>query len=139
MCTKTCPCDSQIPYNQCCEPIHHRHASATHPEQLMRSRYSAYVLGLVNFIVQSYHSSTRPYQQYDDIKQSTGEQWIKLEIQSSSVTENGEQGFVEFKAYYIDDGTAHCLHEISRFVREEKECEMCWFYVDGEYPDHNAA
>ncbi len=43
--TPHCPCDSGTPYNQCCQPLHEG-VAATTAEALMRSRYSAYVLGI---------------------------------------------------------------------------------------------
>lgn len=134
MTPKSCPCNSQRFYHLCCEPIHHHHASAAHPEQLMRSRYSAYALGLVDFIIQTYHPSTQPERYRDDIAKTTGNHWKKLQIVSSSIDENTQEGFVEFKADYIEEGTSLCLHERSRFIREKIQDEARWYYIDGQYP-----
>ncbi|MEZ8142161.1 hypothetical protein A1OO_19525 [Enterovibrio norvegicus FF-33] len=129
-----CPCGSQQPYNQCCEPIHHQHSNADHPEKLMRARYSAHVVGLVDFVVATYHASCHAEEHREAIAKSVKSRWQMLQVLSSSVDDGGKQGFVEFKAHYAEDGTPYCLHEKSRFVTEEKNGETLWFYIDGEYP-----
>lgn len=134
MSTQLCPCDNQTPYHQCCELVHLNHASALSPEKLMRSRYSAYVLGLVDFIIKSYHPSTSPECHRDAIAQTAENHWENLQILSHSIEENGKEGFVEFKAHYLENGHLCCLHEISRFVCEENNGEMLWYYLNGQYP-----
>ena len=54
-----CPCGSNNTYPQCCEPAHLNHSSVETPEQLMRSRYSAHVLGLVDYVIATYHPSCK--------------------------------------------------------------------------------
>lgn len=100
----------------------------------MRARYSAYVLGLVDFIVKTYHPSCNAQLHRDEILQSIKNQWVKLEIISRSVNKNGQEGYVEFKAHYLEKGKIHCLHEKSRFVAKEEEGKKHWYYIDGEYP-----
>ena len=85
----------------------------------MRSRYSAYVLKLSDYLRETWHPSTRPA----DLDISSDETpWQRLLIVSSS--EGISEGVVEFAAFYQGGQ----LHERSRFVREGG----CWFYVDGE-------
>ncbi|HWS26863.1 MAG TPA: YchJ family metal-binding protein, partial [Xanthomonadales bacterium] len=54
-----CPCGSQLPYRDCCG---HYHAGVAAPDALalMRSRYSAYVLGDRDYLLRTWHASTRP-------------------------------------------------------------------------------
>lgn len=134
MSTSLCPCGSKQAYRDCCERVHQNHAAADHPEKLMRSRYSAHVKRLVDFIVDTYHPSCGAEQHRDAIAQSINSEWLMLQVLSSSVDESGKQGFVEFKAHYKEAGKQYCLHEKSRFVTEEKDGETLWYYIDGEYP-----
>lgn len=141
-----CPCNSQKEYALCCEPVHQDHAHALYPEQLMRARYSAHVLGLLAFIIQTYHPSCSAQFHRDAILESIKNQWFKLDIIASDTDKNGREGFVEFKAYFFDacvlkdalpkekEEKANCLHEKSRFVMEEKEGHKYWYYIDGECP-----
>ena len=121
-----CPCDSDLPYAQCCQPYHAGSAAPT-PEALMRSRYSAYVLGLLDYLLATWHPSTAPGDlELDAVK------WLGLEVKAAAA--QGDAGVVEFVARYRDSsGRAQRLHEISRFVRESG----CWRYIDGQFPEVN--
>ncbi len=99
----------------------------------MRSRYSAHVLGLVNYVVATYHPSCEAEQHREAIADSVNSEWLGLEVLNSDIAESGE-GFVEFKAYYRDGKDEYCLQERSRFLREEHNGQLQWFYIDGEYP-----
>ncbi|MEP6191186.1 MAG: YchJ family metal-binding protein, partial [Marinobacter sp.] len=54
-----CPCGFTLAYEQCCQPLHRGEAAAT-PEALMRSRYSAFVVGQADYLLATWHPSTRP-------------------------------------------------------------------------------
>jgi len=127
---KVCPCGSQKPYSDCCQPIHLDHQAATTPEELMRARYSAHVEGLVDFVVATYHPSCEAEAQRDGIADSINSDWCKLDVISSDAGRHHEEGFVEFKAYFNQDGEQFCLAERSRFIKENG----LWFYIDGEFP-----
>ncbi len=90
----------------------------------MRSRYSAYALGLGDYLLQTWHPSTRPSQ---PLELDAGQRWLRLEIRQAppAVAERGE---VEFVAVSKHGGRAHRLHEHSRFVREAGR----WYYLDGD-------
>lgn len=96
----------------------------------MRARYSAHVLGLTDFIVNTYHPSCHAEQQRDAIAQSANNQWQQLEVLRSWSGNDDNEGFVHFKAYFQDNQQVHCLEEQSRFVREHG----LWFYIDGVFP-----
>ncbi|MGF1724120.1 YchJ family metal-binding protein [Photobacterium nomapromontoriensis] len=132
--TSSCPCGSQRPLTDCCQPIHCDPSLAIHPEQLMRSRYSAHVLGLVDYVIATYHPSCEAEQHRDAIADSVHSQWLELDIVNSEIVDSGE-GYVEFNAYYREGKNDYCLHERSRFVQEEVNGKQQWFYIDGEYPE----
>lgn len=91
----------------------------------MRSRYSAFVLDNLDYLLATWHASTRPATleaNPPNIK------WLGLEIRKHQVLDPQTQR-VEFVVRHRLDGRATRLHEISRFVLENGQ----WFYVDGEF------
>ncbi len=48
-----CPCKSHATYDQCCKPFHDHKSTPQTPEQLMRSRYSAYALSKIDYIIET--------------------------------------------------------------------------------------
>lgn len=126
---KPCPCGSGRPYADCCGALHRRFADAgvlTAPsaEALMRSRYSAFVLGDLAYLQASWHASTRPAELAPN---ETGLKWLGLDVRQH-LSQDADHATVEFIARSKLGGRAHRLHEISRFVREEG----VWYYLDGE-------
>ena len=92
-------------------------------ESLMRSRYSAFVLGRLDYLLATWHASTRPA----DLTLDAAAKWLGLEVRSHRVID-ADHAEVEFVARYREGGRAVRLHERSRFVREAGR----WFYVDGD-------
>ena len=90
----------------------------------MRSRYSAYVLKLADYLLATWHPSTRPSEL--DLAADTTK-WLGLEVRRHQVDDD-RHATVEFVARYRIDGRGHRLHEISRFVREDGR----WYYLSGE-------
>lgn len=92
----------------------------------MRSRYSAYALGLGDYLMQTWHVSTRPESMNLSAETRNGK-WIGLAVKASHEVDNKAE--VEFVARYKPHaGPASRLHERSRFVQEGGR----WFYVDGD-------
>ena len=92
----------------------------------MRSRYSAFVLGLSDYLVATWHASTRP----DDLALDAGTRWLGLDVRRHAVID-ASHAEVEFVARYRPadgSGPATRIHECSRFVRDHKR----WYYVDGD-------
>jgi SEC-C motif-containing protein len=119
-----CPCGSGNAYEACCGRFH---AGAPPPdaESLMRSRYSAYVLGLESYLFATWHPSTRPAAlELDAVPRP---QWLGLAVKAHTHLDE-THATVEFIARYKLNGRAFKLHETSRFER----VDGCWLYVDGE-------
>ena len=91
----------------------------------MRSRYTAYTLGREDYLLATWHASTRPAQL--GLAQEPPGKWLGLEVKRHEQLDE-HHALVEFVARYKVGGRAHRLHETSRFVCEEGR----WFYVDGE-------
>jgi SEC-C motif-containing protein len=124
--TATCPCGLGRPYAACCGPLH-AGAIAESAEALMRSRYSAYVLGDIDYLLASWHADTRPDRL--DLGDVAATRWLGLEVRRHAMT-GADSAIVEFVARYKSGGApAVRLHELSRFVREDGR----WFYVDGDH------
>ena len=120
----SCPCGSGQPYGRCCAPWHEGAAPPT-AEALMRSRYSAYVLKLEDYLLATWHPDTRPSEL--DLA-ADGSKWLGLEVKKHT-EQDATHATVEFVARYRIAGKGHRLHEISRFVREDGR----WYYRDGDW------
>ncbi len=90
----------------------------------MRSRYSAFVLDQTDYLLASWHASTRPTALEPN---PAGLKWLGLEVRRHTLLD-ADHASVEFVARSRLGGRARRLHEVSRFVREAGR----WFYVDGE-------
>lgn len=95
----------------------------------MRSRYSAYVFNLHDYLLATWHESTRPLSLED-----SPTRWLGLEVKRYA-QQDDTHATVEFVARFRADGRGHRLHEVSRFVREGGR----WFYLDGEFPHAGTA
>ncbi|MBM3345918.1 MAG: hypothetical protein FJY55_05395 [Betaproteobacteria bacterium] len=119
-----CPCGSELPYTACCQRWHAGLAegvNAPTPEALMRSRYSAYAIGLIDYLLATWHLSTAPGElELSPVK------WIGLEVLHAE--QAGDAGVVEFVARCRVNGRAQRMHEISSFVRQGGR----WYYIDGQ-------
>ena len=122
--TTPCPCESGLTYIACCGLWHaglDEGRFAPSAEALMRARYSAYALGLIDYLLATWHGSTSPGElELPPVK------WLGLEVRHAQ--ESGDAGVVEFVARLRDNGRGERIHEISRFVREHGR----WYYIDGQ-------
>ena len=94
----------------------------------MRSRYGAFALGLLDYLRDTWHPSTRPAV-IEPLP--AGLRWLGLEVRRH-VPQDADHAIVEFVARSKLGGKAERLHETSRFVREDGR----WFYVDGVMAPH---
>ena len=123
-----CPCrpvSAALPYAVCCGAFHAgpSHLLAPTAEALMRSRYSAFVLDLTDYLLATWHPSTRP----TSIEPNpVGLKWLGLEVRRH-LMQDADHATVEFVARSKLGGRAQRLHETSRFVRVQGR----WLYLDG--------
>jgi SEC-C motif-containing protein len=120
----SCPCGSGLSYDRCCRPCHSGIAAET-AEALMRSRYTAFVLGLEDYLLATWHPDTRPATL--DLHLDTSTKWLGLAVKRSE-TISANEALVEFVARYKVGGKAERLHETSRFFMIDGR----WYYRDGE-------
>jgi len=125
--TQACPCDSGLAYQACCKPWHQgpRRLQAPSAVALMRSRYSAFVLDILQYLLDTWHPDTRPAQLEPN---PAGLKWLGLQVRRH-VEHDADHATVEFVARYRQAGRATRLHETSRFVRRDGR----WFYLDGQH------
>ena len=127
---KTCPCGNQISYSNCCELIHQNISVANNAEELMRSRYTAFVKANGKFLKESHHLTTRPQtkkalQEIVDFSKSV--KWLGLEIIETKLGQQyDEDGTVEFKAHFNYQNKRDLIHEVSSFRKENG----IWYYFD---------
>jgi SEC-C motif-containing protein len=120
-----CPCGSNRRYVDCCARYLDGNEAAPAAEALMRSRYTAYTLSREDYLLATWHSSTRPAQL--DLAQEAPTKWLGLDVKRQE-RQDEDHAIVEFVARYKVNGRAFRMHETSRFVREEGR----WYYVDGD-------
>ena len=131
--TQPCPCGNvestskkgAKTYADCCGRFveDFEVAAAPDAEHLMRSRYSAFVHAHAAYLLNTWHSSTRP----EILTFEPDVKWLGLQVRDHQITSDNTAE-VEFVARYRVAGKAVRLHERSRFVREAGR----WLYVDGD-------
>ena len=125
-----CPCgrlDARgrpLAHEACCGRYLDAGLAAPDAESLMRSRYSAFVLERADYLLATWHASTRP----PTLDFEPGAQWLGLEVRAQRLLD-ADHAEVEFVARHRVAGRAVRLHERSRFVREDGR----WYYVDGMF------
>lgn len=97
----------------------------TTAEALMRSRFEAFAAGDNDWLLRSWHRSTRPAV----LDLSDNPVWRKLQIvETVAGGPHDDEGIVEFRAAHLTNGQHGVLHERSRFIREDGR----WYYLDGD-------
>lgn len=123
-----CPCNIDETYSDCCQKAHQNIKSVLSAEALMRSRYSAFVLANIDYLQKSHHSKTRPSkkEKRDIEKWTKSVKWLKLEVlKTTKGTTTDAEGTVEFKAFFMENGSINVIHENSSFSIENNH----WVYV----------
>jgi SEC-C motif-containing protein len=124
---EACPCGSGAARGLCCGPYLDGDAVAPTAEALMRSRYSAFVEGRRDYLLQTWAEDTRP----ETLEFEPGQRWLGLSIRATSAGGAADDvGEVEFVARSRIEGRGQRLHERSRFRRVNGR----WVYVDGTFP-----
>lgn len=117
-----CPCNPNSLYKNCCEKAHKNIETVASAEELMRSRYSAFVLADIKYLHKSHHSATRlSDKEYLELEKWTKSvKWIRLEILNAS------EDSVIFKAYFIENDNLEVIEEHSSFCKENNY----WVYLN---------
>ena len=125
----TCACGSEKKYSECCQPYIKGGKLAPTAVALMRSRYTAFAVGEMDYIYKTHHESTRKELDMDGVKSwATNSEWLGLEIRETDKgSEKDTEGSVEFKCKFLFNGSEQAHHELSTFKKEGDE----WFFVDG--------
>jgi SEC-C motif domain protein len=135
--TFICPCrqreDSALNYDECCGVWHAgllKNLFPDTPEQLMRSRYTAYALAqrndvqgqsMLNYLLATWHGATTPGEM-----EISPTPWVGLDLIDAQIADDA--GIVEFVAWFKENGKATRMHERSRFIRQGDR----WLYLDGK-------
>lgn len=125
-----CPCGSEKPFAFCCEPYIEGQKPAPTAEQLMRSRYTAFALGAIDYLI----DTTAPEKRDLIDRAVIAEQiqfttWTGLTILNKEAGHKEDaQGMVEFEAAFETEEDQCILHERSNFYAKNGQ----WFYLDGE-------
>ena len=125
--SKPCPCGRNKNYNACCGLLHNLSKTADTAEDLMRSRYSAFVLSHGDYLMYSHHSSTSLLSNKADIVNwAKSVKWNGLVVHGAvNGKKSDSEGIVEFTAHYTEAGRPRKIEERSKFVIEENR----WVYL----------
>jgi SEC-C motif domain protein len=128
---QTCPCGKlnaskkPLAFTACCARYLNDFDNTPAPDaqSLMRSRYSAFVLNRSDYLLATWHASTRPA----DLSPDDAAKWLGLEVRRHTALD-ADHAQVEFVARYRTAGRGARIHELSRFVLEAGR----WYYLDGD-------
>ncbi|MDM8529423.1 YchJ family metal-binding protein [Anaerolineales bacterium HSG24] len=134
----TCPCGRGLKYKQCCRPLH-RGRTALTAEVLMRSRYTAYIIGDMNYIIETTHPNG-PLYRSDRVAWLTElrffcqrTQFVRLDIldvtEEATAEDNSGQAWVTFRATLTQQKQDASFTERSLFKRHHN----MWKYFSGEH------
>lgn len=122
MIQETCPCSSGKPYADCCAPYLSGQALPKLPETLMRSRYTAFCKGNVDYLIATRHPTKRQMDEREALMDTiTHTEWLSLRVLNVSAN------LVEFVAFHRSQNQIGQLHEKSEFLLQNGR----WYYLDG--------
>ncbi len=127
--SRPCPCTSKKPYDRCCGPFHGGTAAPETAEQLMRSRFSAYALGKVDYLIATRPETKRSEENREElVLYCKSVSCVALKIVSREQGGKADEtGVVVFQASLQTNGRRSLHTETSTFEREHGR----WVYVDG--------
>ncbi|MDI9222523.1 YchJ family protein [Pantoea sp. EA-12] len=130
--SEKCPCCSGKQYSSCCQPFLSGHDIPASAEQLMRSRYTAYVEKNAAYLASTWHSSQRVADLETLLSESfSNTEWLGLNVTRCINGNHVNEAFVTFFARYREKERTSAIYECSRFLREDQR----WYYVDGTTPE----
>lgn len=118
-----CPCYSGKPYTECCEPCHKR-KPAKDALSLMRSRYAAYALGLVDYIIDTTHPKNLDFPKNIQDLENFCSKTIFEGLEILNFSDEGDRAFVLFKAHLKQQGKDASFIEKSLFEKVDGR----WLY-----------
>lgn len=123
-----CPCGSGLDIDTCCGPLING-ASAKSPEALMRSRYTAFTLGNLDYIEGTCTEEALGTLNRADLERSLPEtKWLEMKVrETSGGSVEDVEGTVTFSFRYTYGGREHSQTELGRFVRQAR-----WLYDGSE-------
>jgi SEC-C motif-containing protein len=128
--SEACPCGSKLSFDQCCEPFLLEQRKPETATQLMRSRYTAYAMGTVEFLYKT--SSPKVQKEFDadnSRKWAESAKWTGIEIIDEIGGKSDDlNGSVEFIAHYTVNKTEFNHHEQADFSKVNGE----WVFMDGK-------
>ncbi|MGB3613928.1 MAG: YchJ family protein [Elainellaceae cyanobacterium] len=125
-----CPCGSGQLLANCCGPYLQGDAPAPTAEALMRSRYTAYCTGTIDYLIATHHPTRRSLNSRRTLSDTANRvTWLGLRvIETRQGQPENKTGVVEFVAVYREGGSVAQLHERSQFLQQRGR----WFYLEGE-------
>ncbi len=122
-----CPCGSNRGFTQCCEAFIQGNAAPERAEQLMRSRFTAYAIGEIDYLRDSLLPREQKTFDYAAVAAwAAANHWTRLEIHHCDKGEAGDlRGYVLFTAHYLSMGQLHAHRELSLFRKKSGR----WYYV----------
>ncbi|HEX7552383.1 MAG TPA: YchJ family metal-binding protein [Geothrix sp.] len=127
--SRPCPCTSKKTYDRCCGPFHAGTAAPETAEQLMRSRFSAYALGKVDYLIGTRPEAKRADESREELAtycKAVSCVGLKI-IAKDKGGKDDDAGVVTFHASLQTNGRRSLHIETSTFARENGR----WVYVDG--------
>jgi SEC-C motif domain protein len=124
-----CPCGSKKQDRYCCGQYLLRKATPETAEQLMRSRYTAFCRGNIDYLIATLHPDKRTAKDRTELaKTINNTQWLGLTIINTLKGKKTDlTGCVEFEAVYKTNEPRQ-LHERSQFIKNNGQ----WFYLEGD-------
>lgn len=125
-----CPCGSNKQFNECCELYLSKKQNAPTAEATMRARYSAFVVGDIDYIKSTFNPSELDQFVEEDVKRWSSEStWDGLVVKNIELgQESDNNGVVEFIAKYSVGGVQQEHHEVAQF----EKIDGLWYFMDGK-------
>jgi SEC-C motif-containing protein len=125
---ETCPCGSELEIQNCCLPFIQGKKKPSTAEELLRSRYTAFTRGEIDYILETHHSKTRHEIKREEIEEWANQsEWLGLKIVQKEAGEaKDETGTIVFCAGYRADGKVNEHWEQSLFEKENGN----WRFLD---------
>ena len=123
---KYCYCGSPSSYANCCKPFVEQQVSASTPEALLRSRYSAFCVAAKDYLIESHYPATRGLDLGKQLNTTIANtQWCSLRIITTNQTLLPQYTKIEFVAFFKNFERIGQLHDLSKFIYDKK-----WYYYD---------